>query len=188
VVVQAPHDAEAPSMPRAAIATANPDHIVPLVRMGEIISGLTGTQAPRQSCPEDLTLEVGAAVRLGEASTAINDRLGRAAPHICPDCGGPLWHLSEGRLSRFRCQLGHVMNDDVLAAAKASASTQALWIAARTLDERARLLGDMARSQRSVDRGLSAHAYERRAAEVRGAADEIRRMLATAPPDEGEEP
>lgn len=179
VIVQSPADAECPSMPRAAIAADSPDHVVPLAEMGALLGRIVGTKARRAVAPEELALEVDAGMRLGDVSVQINDQLGRSAPFTCPDCGGPLWRLAKP--PRFRCQLGHAFNDDVLADAQAQTSVQALWVAARTLDERARLLGEMARAQRDMSRGLSAAAYETRAREVREAADEIRRLMSAMP-------
>jgi two-component system chemotaxis response regulator CheB len=118
-------------------------------------------------------------MRLGEPSVAINDQLGEQAPFTCPDCGGPLWRLSDP--PRFRCQVGHAYHDDVLVDAQAQASTQALWVAARTLDERARMLFDMARRHRDQSHVLSAASYNARAEEVSGAAREIRRLLGAVP-------
>lgn len=180
VVVQSPDDAEASSMPRAALASAAPEHVVPLRAMGRLLAEVVGRRVPQHAVPPDLALEVDAGMRLGEGSVEANDRLGERAPYTCPDCGGPLWRLAEG--GRFRCQLGHAMNLDVLEGAKGQASAQALWIAARTLDERVRLLDDMARSLRRGSQTISAQAYEARADEVRAAAEEVRRLLRSIPP------
>jgi two-component system, chemotaxis family, protein-glutamate methylesterase/glutaminase len=179
VIAQSPDDAESPSMPRATIELAAPDHVVPLAEMGEVLARVVGTRAPFVPMPDDLAAEVAHGIRFGEGSIEVNDRIGRRAPFICPDCGGPLWHLMDGL--RFRCLLGHAYNGDVLERAKAHSSMQALWVAARTLDERARLLTEMAKSQRNSDRTLTADLYEARAVEVRAAADEIRRMIAAVP-------
>jgi two-component system, chemotaxis family, protein-glutamate methylesterase/glutaminase len=179
VVAQAPEDAEAPSMPCAAIETASPDHVVPLAAMGELLRALVGTTAPLIDVPETLELERAVGMRLGAHSVEVNDRLGARASFVCPDCGGPLWNV-HGE-SRFRCLTGHVFNADVLERAKAQSSTQALWVAARTLDERARLLMDMASRQRKFDRTLTAEQYEARALEVRTSAEEIRRLISQVP-------
>lgn len=182
VVAQTPEDAEAPSMPRSTIDAAAPDRVVPLARMGETIRELVGRRVPTREVPRDLVLEAPSGLRMGEEAPDENDRIGQQAPFVCPDCGGPLWKLSTDGPPRFRCLLGHALNADVLTVAKGHASLHALLVAARTLDERARLLTDMARSHRSMDRGLSADRYDERSAQVRAAADQIRRILMAAPP------
>ena len=187
VVVQSPDDAESPSMSRAVIVAAQPEHVVPLREMGSLLARLVDARAPVRAPPEDLALEVDAGMRLGDVSVQINDRLGERVPFTCPDCGGPLWRLADG--TRFRCQLGHAVNSDILEHAKSQASAQALWVAARTLDERARLLGEMARMVREHAQKGAAEAYEARALEVRTAAEEIRRLIGILPPPlEGGEP
>lgn len=186
VIAQSPDDAESPSMPRATIAIAHPDHVVPLEEMGALLRTIVGTRATAMAVPDDIVLEAPAGLRLGRDAVEVNDQLGSRAALVCPDCGGPLWRLPDN--TRFRCLLGHAYNDDVLELAKAQSSARALWVAARTMDERARLLTDMAAAQRKLDHTLTADTYEARAGEVRAAAEEIRRLIAAAPGpvDEGQ--
>jgi hypothetical protein len=77
--------------------------------------------------------------------------------------------------------VGHAYNHDVLMAAQSERSTQALGVALRVLEERRRLLLEMARVQRRCDRAISAKQYELRAAEVERAARAVRDLLDGVP-------
>src|SRR5687768_11143348 len=79
------------------------------------------------------------------------------APVTCPDCGGPMWKLDAP--ARFRCRIGHAYDEPVMLAAKTEEAVRALQIAVRTLDERARLLSEMAYSSRQASRELTAEHY-----------------------------
>lgn len=45
--------------------------------------------------------------------------LGKQVPFNCPDCGGVLWEIAEGRFLRYRCHTGHAFTSAVLLAQRA---------------------------------------------------------------------
>src|SRR5262249_54382381 len=106
-------------------------------------------------------------------STNKEGREGRPSPFACPDCHGVLWELEEGKLLQFRCRVGHAYTSDSLRAAFSDSSEDALWVAMRTLEERASLLRRLA--NRSGER-MSAH-YLEEASGFGRHAETIRRML-----------
>jgi two-component system chemotaxis response regulator CheB len=55
----------------------------------------------------------------------------------CPDCGGVLWEIRDGRLMRYRCHTGHIYNAENLLASHDNELEKAFWTAIRTLVEKA---------------------------------------------------
>jgi two-component system, chemotaxis family, protein-glutamate methylesterase/glutaminase len=45
------------------------------------------------------------------------DELGRRSVLACPDCGGVMWEIDEGELSRYRCHVGHTYTTEVMSLA-----------------------------------------------------------------------
>lgn len=97
---------------------------------------------------------------------ANENRLGELSPFSCPDCGGNLWHIKDGKMSRYRCHVGHAFTENGLSVAQQDDVERALWTALRALRERTATLerlGNNAGSQ-SAERFLSmAREYSREA-------------------------
>jgi two-component system chemotaxis response regulator CheB len=93
---------------------------------------------------EDPNMEPDAALdlenRIAMASRFSTDfdtqQLGTPSGYTCPDCNGSLISISEGH---FRCQVGHAWTADALLAARDQEIDGALWVALRSLQEKARL-------------------------------------------------
>ena len=95
----------------------------------------------------------------------------------CPECGGSLFHISEGDLARFRCRVGHAWSPESLHAQQASALESALWMALRSLEERAALTRDM--SDRAHERGhrMTASGFKEESEEALAAALLVRDLI-----------
>jgi two-component system chemotaxis response regulator CheB len=78
---------------------------------------------------------------------------------------------------RFRCQVGHAFTADVLASQQDGRVDEALRIALRIIEERAELVRRMADDGRQRGRLAVARICEAKAAEYRGYADTIRRVM-----------
>ena len=144
-VVQDPHDAEYPSMPETALRNVDIDYVVPLAQMGPLLDEITRTTVPKGaiSIPEDLKQEAAIAERVVGNTEAIT-QIGHQVPLTCPDCGGSLWEVNEGRLLRFRCRAGHAYTADGLLRDSQQALEETLWVALRMMEERKNLLSNMA--------------------------------------------
>ena len=189
-VVQDPADAAYPDMPRAALGAVPDARRVPIAELGPLLGRLAREPAaPPPPVPGDLAAEDRLTQRglgpppdgaMDEMDTL--DELGDRVPLSCPDCGGALWHLHDPEPPRYRCHVGHAYTARSLMAGQAEATEQALVVALRTLEERARMLRRMADDDRQRGRaGLGAD-YGARADEVEGHADHLRRVLtATCP-------
>ena len=110
------------------------------------------------------------------------DTLGDRVPLSCPDCGGALWHLHDPQPPRYRCHIGHAYTARSLMAGQAEATEQALVVALRTLEERARMLRRMADDDRQRGRTGAGADYRDRADEAGGHADHLRRVLTATRP------
>lgn len=164
-LVQDPADAAHPGMPRSALDRVAPDHVLPAAAIAGALAGLAAgaggdpagaagsagvVGAPAPARPTDAGGDPGAdpAVRAGL-------ELG------CPDCGGVLRpHEADGVL---RCRVGHAWASRSLLAAQSGRIEEALWVALRTLEERAELTGAVAAAARQRNHAITAGVLEERA-------------------------
>ncbi len=143
-VVQDPLEAEFPSMPESALSNVAVDYVVPLAEMGALLTRLV-QEPPRPAgiIPEDIKLEAAIAERI-VGSTEQVARLGTPAPLTCPGCGGSLWQLNEGQVTRFRCHTGHAFTLGALLDDSRRELEETLWVALRMMEERKNLLRNLA--------------------------------------------
>jgi two-component system chemotaxis response regulator CheB len=97
----------------------------------------------------------------------------------CPECHGTLWEAEEGGLLRFRCRVGHVYSPDSMLSAQTDDVDRALWIALRTLEERAALSHRLASRGRARDHHWVDRAFTQRARDAEREANQIRGLLRT---------
>jgi two-component system, chemotaxis family, protein-glutamate methylesterase/glutaminase len=174
-VVQDPNDTLYPDMPRNALNTLAIDHCLPLAQIGALLHRLSREAAPPPSLvPDDLRLEVSISENLMSDISAYK-QIGAPAALSCPDCGGPLWQLENDALTRFRCHVGHAFTAANLLEGQGQEVERALWIALRTLEERARMLHQMADD--ASRRGDTHGRYDTDAKESLAHAEQIRGLL-----------
>ena len=183
-VVQDPADAAYPDMPRHALHAVPDARRASRAELGPLLARLVREPAPTPPpVPGDLAAEDRLTQRgllplsdddMDEMDTL--DGLGDRVPLSCPDCGGALWHLHDPEPPRYRCHVGHAYTARSLMDGQAEATEQALVVALRTLEERARMLRRMADDDRQRGRG-GAGGYHDRADEIEGHADHLRRVL-----------
>jgi two-component system chemotaxis response regulator CheB len=178
--VQDPKDAAFSEMPLTALNRAKPDHVVPLAKMPELVDALVREPAGEaRALPRNVQYEVQLA--RGEYSIMdAMDGLGRRSVLACPDCGGVMWEIEEGDLSRFRCHVGHTYTAEVMSLALDENLRRALATALRALEERVALAGKLYRqADDSGHRTLAetwrdkARDYEREMEVIR---DSVRRL------------
>ena len=155
-IVQDPDEALFPAMPRSAIERVNVDHVLPSEQIGAVITELTMVRAARprsraklkprkarlrESSPERPGVD---ALRSGALNTP-------PSPFTCPDCGGTLRELKEGKFVRYRCHVGHGFSGESLAAAQENKLEETLWSALRAIEE------SIALRRRLLERGRTSH-------------------------------
>jgi two-component system chemotaxis response regulator CheB len=167
-IAQDPEEAFAPGMPRSAIATGFVDHVLPLRDIPLLLTALVEEEAAVISPPAAETPHVRQMEPdLGTEPLAIHnaDRPGNPSVFTCPECHGTLWESEAKGLYRFRCRVGHAYSPESMLAAQTDEVDRALWIALRTLEERAALAHRLAergreRGQLWVDRAFTTRANE----------------------------
>jgi two-component system chemotaxis response regulator CheB len=176
--VQTPSDAVESEMPgRAAAALGEAlDGALDAAALGARMAALVGTPAPSVEVPPDLRLEMD--MHLGKVSGL--DALSSGGPPSaisCPECGGPLWGIMEGRLHRFRCHTGHSYGVDSLLSDQHRQIEQALWAAIKGLEQRSQLLENLAHQVGAKRRPLAADNFESESLLLRSHAQTLRDIL-----------
>jgi len=120
IIVQDPEEATISDMPSNVVKHVGADYCLPIAEIGPMLTSLVNSN-PR-----------GPKKRLNEGNGAAR----KAAPFVCPDCGGPLTESRIGDLGHFECQVGHQYSPQALSEAHANALERALWVALRHLSER----------------------------------------------------
>ena len=176
-VVQDPADALYPGMPGNALAHVQVDHVAAAPSIGKLLARLIANldEPPGAPAPSDTPVEVeteGLAVEAFEGNHP-----GRPSGFSCPDCDGVLWQIQDGGLERYRCRLGHAWSPESLLTQQSEALEAALWVALRSLEERAALARRLAESARRRGYTITATRFEEQAAEAQQAARLVRDML-----------
>jgi two-component system, chemotaxis family, protein-glutamate methylesterase/glutaminase len=176
-VVQQPEEALYPGMPLNAIEHVDVDHVLPAAAIGEALTGLTAEPAmqPSAPAPNHMKLEVEVEGLSMEAIESGNP--GRPSGFSCPDCNGVLWEIQDGGLVRFRCRVGHAWSPESLLTQQSEALEAALWIALRSLEERAALAERLAEPARRRGHTITATRFQEQAQEAQQAARLVRRLL-----------
>jgi two-component system chemotaxis response regulator CheB len=143
-VFQDPLEAAEPSMPRHAMAAAPVDHILRLDAMTDLLNKLAQplASAPAHTPPEWLRIEH--AISVGKSSLQELRQIASPSGFTCPDCGGALFELSEGKPVRFLCHTGHAFSLLSMALGQENVAEEALWAALRALQEKEAILRRLA--------------------------------------------
>jgi two-component system, chemotaxis family, protein-glutamate methylesterase/glutaminase len=165
-IVQDPSTAEVPGMPRSALENVPVDYCVSIADIPPLLVRLAKQEERRA-----------AEVKPAEPATIATVRHeGMPIAQTCPECGGAMVEEVLGRLTRFRCHIGHIMTAEVLAAAQLERLDHDLSRLLRMLNERADLCRKMARKHRIQGNAEAARLWElagEEAADRQGGAHDI---------------
>ena len=182
VLAQDPVEAMHAGMP-SACAAASGAEVLPVAALARRLAELVGEDVDVDAVPAVTPLmdqETGLADMEPGALESL-DRPGHPSGFSCPDCHGVLFQIDEGRLRRYRCRVGHAWSVDSLLAEHGEAVEGALWMALRSLEEKAALSAQLAAGARDTGRRLTADRFAGQADEARAAAEVIRGMLVATP-------
>lgn len=118
-VVQDPETAYAPSMPQNAIRYVDVDHVVSLTAMANLLVRLAVSRDEETKPMKEEVLE-----KVFSGLT-------------CPECRGPLWKESQGRIVEYRCRVGHAYSPLAMAQEHQETVERTLWSALVALEEAA---------------------------------------------------
>ncbi len=165
-VVQDPDSAAYPDMPRSAVANVHPQHVLPPSGIARLLNEIIHAEStsmqgnpPDDDTPQD-------ALEKGERPTLEHPPAGSPSVFVCPDCGGAMWETNHNDLLRFRCHTGHAFNEDVMSMAQSETVESALWVALRTLEEKAKLSRRLSQRARQAQRPQDARWHEEAVAEA----------------------
>lgn len=172
-IVQDPEDAAYPDMPQSVIANVGADYCLPIAGMGELLSDLVARELPDvRPIPKDILIEAKIAQRVLSDLPSV-EALGKQVPFNCPDCGGVLWEVDEGKFLRYRCHTGHAFTSSMLLAQQTEKVEETLWVALRMFEERQNLLVTMSKTENKE----SGSSISQRAKDSQIHIDRIRDML-----------
>lgn len=179
VLAQDPAEAAYPSMPQSVIKHVEVTEVSTAGQLGGAVTRLCRTPAtPREGVvgPDLVMAEVELALMLDSPSHAVEQRRQPAA-FGCPECHGALFEIEDGGLLRFRCRLGHAWSSHGLLLEQGQSLENALWMALRTLEEKATLSSQLA--ERAAERGsaLTCQRFTEQAQEATRSAALVRRLL-----------
>ncbi|WLD57205.1 chemotaxis protein CheB [Salinispirillum sp. LH 10-3-1] len=146
-IAQDPEDAAYPDMPQSVIANVGADYCLPVAEMGALLTDLVTRELPEnEPVPEDIVIEAKIAQRVLSDLPSV-EALGEQVPFNCPDCGGVLWQMADGKLLRYRCHTGHAFTSSALLAQQSVKIEETLWVALRMFEERQNLLVTMSKTE-----------------------------------------
>jgi two-component system chemotaxis response regulator CheB len=177
-IAQLPEDALFPTMPKNALDAGVIDHKVSAAGAGELLARLADRQNTEPDMEPDRAMELENRIAMGRrfATSVDPEVLGPPSGYTCPDCNGSLMTLSE---KSFRCHVGHAWSSESLLTARDDEIEGALWIALRSLQEKAKLSRKLAKT---VGAGRMSDRYSKLADEAERAMDVLGRRLTEAPP------
>lgn len=176
VLVQDPEQAPYPSMPESVITHVPSAQVASVETLASQIAQLCQVPLPpeRPAPPsEQMTTEV----EMDEDAMDAAERPGTPAGFGCPDCHGSMFQIEDGALLRFRCRVGHAWSSRRLLLEQGEAMENALWMALRSLEEKAALSRQLA--DRAEERGsmLSRDRFADLARQATTSAGLVRRLL-----------
>ena len=144
-IVQNPEEASYPGMPLNALREIEADYTSNLPDMGPLLLHLTRGDG------ESRTTEL--------ERTNMDSQL---TDLTCPDCRGTIWEVSKGKMSEYRCRVGHAYSAKTMLAEHSAAQEKALYAAVVALEEGASLARRLAdKLQPDLGERLRAEAGQR---------------------------
>jgi two-component system chemotaxis response regulator CheB len=171
-LVQDPHDAPFPSMPKAALDATSVDVVAPAAELADAICALVDDPKPAHELAH---VESHSPDRVEITDPSETGRLVGGPPTslTCPECGGTLWEIDEDGQLRYVCHVGHAYSMASLSEEQGRGLENTLWSAVRSLEERA----DMHRRVGRRTREARAIRHEERAQEAEEHARTLRAIL-----------
>jgi two-component system, chemotaxis family, protein-glutamate methylesterase/glutaminase len=142
-IVQDPNEAEYPDMPLSVLNKMDVDHCIPVSEMGKVLADtIANKQFVDLPVPMDIVNETEMAERVA-TGIDFNLQVGSQSVYTCPDCGGMLASIEDGKIVKYRCHTGHSYTEKDLLFSQGHNIETTLWIALRMMEERKNLLTRM---------------------------------------------
>jgi two-component system chemotaxis response regulator CheB len=179
-ICQRRDDALFPAMPENARAAGVVDHEAAAAELGALLKDLIKRDIEEVQMEPDPRMELENRIAMGGHSAVEFDseHLGPPSGYTCPDCNGSLASVGE----HYRCRVGHAWTAEALLHARDDEVEGALWVAVRSLQEKAKLARRMAGN---VGSGTRSRRYNAQAEEAEHALSVLADRLAGADPPVG---
>jgi two-component system chemotaxis response regulator CheB len=186
-IVQDPDEAEYPEMPAAVLEKTEVDYTLTLDEMAGVIEKVLQENRTAVDPPRELKMEseIAANAAIGIDKVA---SIGEKSIYTCPDCGGGLWSINEGNITRYRCHVGHSFSERQLLIKQAETLETTLWVALRMMEERRNLLLKLKDQNRKRGLVRISETNELKAEEMTVHIDKLREILfvsQTTPQEDG---
>lgn len=137
-IAQARADALYPDMPSNAIDAGAVDHELAADEVGALLKQLAERRFEEREMKPDVRMELENRIAMARRfSTQFDtEALGPPSGYTCPDCNGALVAVSDGN---YRCHVGHAWTTEALLDARDGEVEYAMWMALRSLQEKAKL-------------------------------------------------
>lgn len=177
-IVQDPAEAEYRDMPLAVLRNVDVDYCTTLQRIGIILQEKARNGMYEQhAIPRSIAKEAQIAARIATGIDSLEELEGTRSTYSCPDCGGALWEIHDGNITRYRCYTGHMYTANTLQETKRKELEDTFWVALRILEERRNLLVKMAEEESSKGWQRSADNKATRAEELEVHIGRLKDML-----------
>ncbi|OBK26065.1 protein-glutamate methylesterase [Mycobacterium asiaticum] len=174
-------DALFSTMPASAEAAGVLDRQARAADIGALLKELAERDIKEPQMEPDDSLEFENRIAMtARFATVDSQELGPASGYTCPDCNGSLAKVGE---DNYRCRVGHAWSPDSLLAARDDEIENALWIALRSLQEKAKLARQLADK---AGHGLLFQRYTASAEETERALAVLSERLSAAGPRAGD--
>jgi two-component system, chemotaxis family, protein-glutamate methylesterase/glutaminase len=182
VAVQDFEEALYDSMPRSAARAVGRVDRLAVAGLAELATawaaGLDDDRPHDEGGHHQITKEVGMASMDPDAMHDLA-RPGTPSGFGCPDCAGALFQIEEGNLVRYRCRVGHAWSADSLLARQTVELEGALWVALRSLEEKAALNAKLGERASGQGHDRTAARFQENVQEAIGAAELVRELITT---------
>jgi two-component system, chemotaxis family, protein-glutamate methylesterase/glutaminase len=175
-IVQDPNEAEYPDMPLSVLNNMEVDYCVRLSEMGKVLEEITSSEPVRTTIPDEVKREAEIAEKVSVGIDVV-ERLGEKSVYTCPDCGGSLWKLTEGKTDRYRCHIGHSYSERDLSVKQAEQTEATLWVAVRMMEERRNLLRKLETESKRKGFQRIASDHGEKAGDIEKHIDNLKKML-----------
>jgi two-component system chemotaxis response regulator CheB len=177
-VVQHPDDALASGMPLSALRSVSVDHCLPVKGMGTLLRKLIQTAPGPSKSPGCDKTSIELINTWGTMSQkSMEEQFGPPSGFVCPECNGPIWQVEDGRVTQFRCLVGHAYSPESFVADEGAAVERALWVAVKILQERADLLNRLAGKAAEVGQSITSSSFKSKAEECQAHSEAVRGIL-----------
>jgi two-component system, chemotaxis family, protein-glutamate methylesterase/glutaminase len=177
LIVQDPNEAEYPDMPLSVLNRMEVDYCLSLSEMGNALDEIFRTKEFNDDpIPRDILAEAEIAERMATGIEVVS-KLGEKSFYSCPDCGGMLFLVENGKINRYRCHIGHSYSEADLATKQEEALDSTLWVALRMMEERKNLLTKMENDARLKGFSRFATQHQEKAAELQQHIENMKEML-----------